>query len=151
MRFLIGGSDSLGQSPIWKLDLTAKYPPRRSRNQIGKKIFSTKDSKITKFGVLIIRTLRVLRITIVESLRSSRKFSRHPARHTGGITRAKTQRRQVRKGKIIILTNELHHSSPTFAALASLREIFRVSVASMSRWAFVVSRSNRRAATSRIL
>ena len=33
MKSLIGGSDSLGQSPIGKLNLTAKCPARQSRNR----------------------------------------------------------------------------------------------------------------------
>lgn len=30
---------------------STKDPARQSRNQIGKKMFTTKDTKITKFGV----------------------------------------------------------------------------------------------------
>ena len=37
----------------------------------------------------------------------------------------------------------LHCYSPTFAALASLREIFRVSVAALPRWVSVVKISLR--------
>jgi hypothetical protein len=37
-------------------DLTMKGLARQSRNQIRKKIFTTKDTKSTKLGVLIIRT-----------------------------------------------------------------------------------------------
>ncbi len=36
-------------------------PARLSRNQISKKVFTTKDTKCTKFGILIIRNLRDLR------------------------------------------------------------------------------------------
>jgi len=38
---------------------------------------------------------------------------------------AKAQKRQVRREKTNILTKDFHVFSPTFAALASLREIFR--------------------------
>jgi len=40
-----------------------------------KKVFTTKDTKSTKVEILIIRTLRVLRITILDSFRGWRKFS----------------------------------------------------------------------------
>jgi hypothetical protein len=33
------------------MDITTKDPARLRRNQIGKKMFTTKDTKITKFGV----------------------------------------------------------------------------------------------------
>jgi len=46
---------------------------------------------------------------------------------------AKAQRRQVRREKKNILTKDFHVFSPTFAALASLREIFRVSVTVVRR------------------
>ena len=46
---------------------------------------------------------------------------------------AKAQRRQVRREKTNILTKDFHVFSPTFAALASLREIFRVSVTVVRR------------------
>ena len=36
----------------------------------------------------------------------------------------------------------IHRYSPIFAALASLREIFRVSVAALPRWASVVNASS---------
>ena len=51
------------------------------------------------------------------------------------IPPAKAQRRQVRRGRKNILANDFHHFSPTFAALASLRETFRVSVAAVRRQA----------------
>ena len=47
--------------------------------------------------------------------------------------------RQVRKGKLYNLTNDLRHSIPSFAALASLREIVRVSVADSPPWASAVN------------
>ena len=49
------------------------------------------------------------------------------------IPPAKAQRRQVRRGRKNILANGFHHFSPTFAAFASLRETFRVSVAAVRR------------------
>jgi len=36
----------------------------------------------------------------------------------------------------------IHRYSPTFAALASLREIFRVSVAALPRWVSMVNTLN---------
>jgi len=56
-------------------ELTTKGAVRQSLDQIRKKVFTTKDTKSTKFGVLIIRTLRVLCIAVVECFRGSRKFS----------------------------------------------------------------------------
>ena len=47
--------------------------------------------------------------------------------------------RQGRKGKLYNLTNDLRHFIPTFAALASLREIVRVSVADSPPWASAVN------------
>jgi len=54
---------------------TTKLLVRQSRNQIRKKVFTKRDTKSTKFGVLIIRTLGVLRMTILGSMRGLRKFS----------------------------------------------------------------------------
>jgi hypothetical protein len=67
-------------------------------------VFTTKDTKSTKFGVLVIQTLRVLRLAIVESLRGLRKFPGvedfsdldiPPAKHVLSLVEG-TQRRQVR-------------------------------------------------------
>ena len=66
---------------------------------------------------------------------SLRKFSGDRRLSNSDMPLAKAQRRKVRRGKINILTNDFHVFSPTFAALASLREIFRVSVAAVRRQA----------------
>ena len=65
--------------------------------------------------------------------RSLGKFSGDRRRSDSDMPLAKAQRRQVRREKTNILTKDFHVFSPTFAALASLREIFRVSVA-VVRW-----------------
>ena len=65
--------------------------------------------------------------------RSLGKFSGDRRRSDSDMPLAKAQRRQVRREKTNILTKYFHVFSPTFAALASLREIFRVSVA-VVRW-----------------
>jgi hypothetical protein len=67
-----------------------------------------------------------LSITLAQSLRSLRKFSEIQRPSDSDIPPAKTQRRQVQGKKINILPKDFYHLSPTFAALASLREIFRV-------------------------
>ncbi|MGZ8445291.1 MAG: hypothetical protein ACXWXZ_17995, partial [Candidatus Binatia bacterium] len=47
------------------------------------------------------------------------------------MSRAKARRRQVRRRKINFITNVFHPHSPTFAALAPLREKIRVPVAAL--------------------
>jgi hypothetical protein len=71
--------------------------------------------------------------TIAQSFRSLRKFSEIQRSSDSDIPPAKTQRRQVQRKKINILPKDFHHLSPTFAALATLREILRVSVAAVPR------------------
>src|SRR6266542_1111741 len=46
--------------------------------------------------------------------------------HTRGLLAPRRKARQVQKGKMDDLTTHLLHFFPTFAALASLRDIFRV-------------------------
>jgi hypothetical protein len=73
-------------------------------------------------------------ITIAQSLRSLRKFSEIQRSSDSDIPPAKTQWwREVQRKKTNILPKAFHHLSPTFAALASLREILRVSVAAVPR------------------
>jgi hypothetical protein len=67
--------------------------------------------------------------------RSLGKFSGNRRLSDSDMPPAKAQRRQVRREKINILTNDFHVFFPTFAAFASLREIFRVSVAAVRRQA----------------
>jgi hypothetical protein len=74
---------------------------------------------------------RVLRICRKE--RKGRKLFESPELSAPDITPAKAQSRQVQKGNVNIFTNELHYFVPTFAALASLPEIFRDSVAALLR------------------
>jgi len=45
------------------------------------------------------------------------------------MPRAKAPSTPSSEGKVDILTDDIHYFSPNFAAFASLREIFRVSVA----------------------
>src|SRR3989337_230153 len=65
--------------------------------------------------------------------RSLGKFSGDRRLSDSDMPLAKAQRRQVRREKTNILTKDFHVLSPTFAALASLREIFRVSVTVVRR------------------
>jgi len=67
-----------------------------------------------------------------------------PATHSPprrGFTRAKTQRRQVRKNKITFL-ERIHFRLSDLCALASLREIFRLSVAALPRCVSVMNNSS---------
>jgi hypothetical protein len=64
------------------------------------------------------------------SLRSLGKFSGNKRLSASDIPRAKTQRRQARKKKITFL-KRIHFRLSDLCALASLREIFRLSVAGL--------------------
>ena len=90
-------------------------------------------SKISKFEFRNSNFLCDLCTTILENSRSLRKFYGSRRLSDSDMPPAKAQRRQVRKDKKNILTKDFHVFSPTFAALASLREIFRVSVTVVRR------------------
>jgi hypothetical protein len=60
--------------------------------------------------------------------RSVGKFSGDRRLSDSDMPPAKAQRRQVRREKTNILTKDFHVFSPTFAALASLREIFQIRI-----------------------
>jgi len=70
---------------------------------------------------------RELCTTISRNLRGERTYS------NSEIYPAKAQSRKVWREEIVIPKNGFHPYSPSFAALASLREIFRASVAALPR------------------
>ena len=78
--------------------------------------------------------------TITQFLRSSRKFCVDlECSNTGIDSRQGAKYAKFRNRKIDNFYKPSYSFFPTFAALASLREIFRVSVAALPRWELCVS------------
>ena len=96
-------------------------------------ISSYSNTKATKGSGFFDCKLRALRITIARNLRGLRKVHRSRKPSASDIPRAKTPRRKVQKSKFIF-----HRFFSYLGAFASLREIFRRSVAAEPRWAVVV-------------
>ncbi len=96
---------------------------RQNRNQ-GRNNCTTKRTKDTK--VLKILTPK-LRITIVQNLRGLRNSEADGARRFGNSSRQGAKSLSLKK-KDGNLSNDFHSKTPNFAAFASLREIFEISL-----------------------
>ena len=111
---------------------------------IAARNFTTKDTKIMKFGKLLIRTVRVLRTTMLENLGGLREFAASQRPSDSDNLRQGTKAPSSER-KTNILANDFRHYSPNFANLAPLREIIRVLLAAVTRLAFAVSKHSHNA------
>ena len=122
-----------------------KFSPRRTqrcRDAIKwEEVFTTKDTKSTKFGVLVIGTLRDLGITTVQNLRSRRNDPRSEENRNRIFSRQGAKALRL-WGKVKNVCKSFPPLSPNFAVFAPLREIFRDLVAALSHWDLRGEQSN---------
>jgi hypothetical protein len=107
-------------------DSDSEYWPQKTQG--AQKRFTAKDPREARN--IKFPNLRVLRITVSQNLRGTRKFSDMEDISESDHSPAKAQRRQVQR-RIFFLQN--------LCAFAPLREIFRDLDAAPPRWAFVVN------------
>ena len=140
-----------GHHPLSRPETSAAQAKPNERRQLAPRRRTRRARSLrTRFP-----NLRGLHTTITQNLRSSRKSGVDlECSNTGIDSRQGAKYAKFRNRKIDNFYKPSYSFFPTFAALASLREILRVSVAALPRWAlrgericYINSRTNDRAAS----